>query len=366
MTDTAPRIISEAEAVALLRRLVEIRSHSHEEAAAAANLVDEMSRLGYEAHVDEVGNAVGVREAPDENGECPFEVVLLGHIDTVPGDVPVRVEDGVLYGRGSVDAKGPLATFVIAGAQAALMPGTRLVVVGAVEEEAATSKGAHHIAATYQPNLCIIGEPSGWDAVTLGYKGRVLWDFHYSQPSAHRAGPERAVAEYAVDWWNAIRAYADAHNDGIEGVFDQLSPSLRRIESRSDGLIDAVCAEVGVRLPPDFDFDAFAAVVEEAAGEATLTRHEAVPAYREPRTSPLVRAFSASLRAEGLRPRLKVKTGTADMNVVAPAWGCPTVAYGPGDSQLDHTPNEHLLLDDYHDAIRVLTRTLETLDGRTL
>ena len=33
--------------------------------------------------------------------------MLLGHIDTVPGDIPVRVEGGELVGRGAVDAKLP-------------------------------------------------------------------------------------------------------------------------------------------------------------------------------------------------------------------------------------------------------------------
>ena len=63
-----------------------------------------MQALGSdEAHVDEVGNAVGVR------GSGAREVLLLGHIDTVPGVIPVRVADGVLHGRGTVDAKGPFA-----------------------------------------------------------------------------------------------------------------------------------------------------------------------------------------------------------------------------------------------------------------
>ena len=38
------------------------------------------------------------------NSDGPREIVLLGHIDTVPGHIPVRIEDGVLHGRGSVDA----------------------------------------------------------------------------------------------------------------------------------------------------------------------------------------------------------------------------------------------------------------------
>jgi LysW-gamma-L-lysine carboxypeptidase len=49
------------------------------------------------------------------------------------------------------------------------------------------------------------------------------------------------------------------------------------------------------------------------------------------------------------------------MNVVGPVWGCPIVAYGPGDSTLDHTPDEHIVVDEYLRSINVLIRTLETL-----
>ena len=46
------------------------------------------------------------------------------------------------------------------------------------------------------------------------------------------------------------------------------------------------------------------------------------------------------------------------MNVVGPAWQCPIVAYGPGDSSLDHTPNEHLPLDEFWKAVNVIEQTL--------
>ena len=49
------------------------------------------------------------------------------------------------------------------------------------------------------------------------------------------------------------------------------------------------------------------------------------------------------------------------MNIVGPRWNCPIVAYGPGDSALDHTPDEHINLDEYLRAIDVLTLALETI-----
>ena len=49
------------------------------------------------------------------------------------------------------------------------------------------------------------------------------------------------------------------------------------------------------------------------------------------------------------------------MNIAGPGWDCPIVAYGPGDSALDHTPDEHIDLDEYLLAVDVLTAVLESL-----
>src|SRR5512147_3709 len=119
--------------------LVKIYSPSGEEGKAVESLVQGMRELGFSrAFPDEAGNAVGIM------GEGPRQVVLLGHIDTVPGEIPVRVEDGQLYGRGAVDAKGPLAAFVDAVARVGPAAGWQMVVIGAVDEER-DSIGARHV-----------------------------------------------------------------------------------------------------------------------------------------------------------------------------------------------------------------------------
>jgi LysW-gamma-L-lysine carboxypeptidase len=81
-----------------------------------------------------------------------------------------------------------------------------------------------------------------------------------------------------------------------------------------------------------------------------------------PRTE-VARAFRVAIRDAGGDPRLVRKTGTSDMNLYAEAWECPMVTYGPGDSDLDHAPNEHLSLAEYDRAVEVLTSVAETLSG---
>jgi len=49
------------------------------------------------------------------------------------------------------------------------------------------------------------------------------------------------------------------------------------------------------------------------------------------------------------------------MNIVGPAWQVPLLAYGPGDSNLDHTPTEHISITEYLGSIRVLAKALTIL-----
>jgi len=343
----------------LLPEMVAIPSRSGEERALAEYLVGRMHELGFDARVDEAGNAVGVKRGAEvPGGVAERQVVLLGHLDTVPGDIPVRLEGDVLHGRGAVDAKGPLATFVLAAARVRPAPGVALTVIGAVEEEIHTSKGARHVAPLFRPEACLIGEPSGFDALTLGYKGSLNLDFALTQPGGHGAGPQGAVAERAVRVWNGIRAWADAFDAGEERLFQRLMPSLARIATRSDGLHDVVEATFGFRLPPGFDTRALVEHVRSLEPAATLAVRGDEPAWTSERTSPLARAFTRAFAKHDLKLRFKHKTGTSDMNVLGPAWGCPIAAYGPGDSTLDHTPEERVDLREVERSIDILADVL--------
>ncbi len=343
----------------LLHSLLQIPSLSGQEAAASAFLAGWMAEHGMQAFVDAAGNTVGILDGgPAADGQTPNDLVLLGHIDTVGGDVLVRIEDGKLYGRGAVDAKGPLAAFAVAAAQVGPQPGWRIIVVGAVEEEVATSRGARFAATQYRPALCVIGEPSGWNRVTLGYKGRLSAHVTVRQAMAHTAGPDASVCEVAVDLWNRVRNRMAEINSGKERIWDQVQPSLRSFHSESDGLQETARMTLGFRLPLDLGPEAIQAELMALAGAAELRFEGAEVAFRSDKNNPLVRAFLAAIRGQGVQPGFVLKTGTADMNVVGPVWQCPIVAYGPGDSTLDHTPNENVTIEEWQRSVEVLVEML--------
>jgi LysW-gamma-L-lysine carboxypeptidase len=293
--------------------------------------------------------------------------VLLGHIDTVPGEIPVRIEGDELVGRGAVDAKGPLAAFVAAATRT--VPGVRVTVVGAVEEESPTSKGARFRATQSAPDWCVIGEPSGWDAVTVAYKGRLTVAIDLSRKARHGASPGPTIAEEALALWELVRAMngADAARS-----FERLDCRLEGIDAGvGDGLVERAQLRIGYRVPPGTDpSEIERAATSLATGDAetrvivtTQGREEPV---RTPRTSPLARAFVRAIVAAGGQTTFKEKSGTSDMNILFPAWGCPMVAYGPGDSRYDHTPIERLSIADFARSITVLQGVLSRASDRII
>jgi LysW-gamma-L-lysine carboxypeptidase len=358
--------ISDQDSFALLKGLIEVPSVSRFERPAVEFLRERAAGLGLTTAIDETGSFVAATSGDPLRSQAGMkEIVLLGHIDTVPGHVPVRVEGDLFYGRGTVDAKGPLAAFVCAAAnvRGSLPAGWRVIVVGAVEEEISTSKGARGAAGRYTPKACVIGEPSGWDATTLGYKGRLLVKFMLARSVVHTAGPGPGVVDELHTWWSGVLERVAGMNAGKTGAFGSVQATLRSVQSGGDGLFDRVEAVAGFRLPPGVmpaDIERLCEAGVPSGARLECTGHEV--AHVSDRHNGLVRAMSVAQRGEGATPRLLTKTGTSDMNVVGPKWagvgGCEIVAYGPGDSSLDHTPIEHVSITEYWRAIRVLERAI--------
>ena len=342
------------DATGLLSEMLAVPSPSGGEDALAALLASRLLTAGFDVTIDGAGNVVAGW------GDGPRTIALVGHLDTVAGHIAVRRDGDLLHGRGAVDAKGPLAAAIAAVSRQRRDAGFRYVVVGAVEEES-TSRGARHLATTMNaPDSLVILEPSGWDAVTIAYKGSLRLRWRIEQEHGHGAGREPSAPDRGVALVRALQDHARATNESA-GVFERVDVRVIRFDSESDGLIDVATIDIGIRTPPGCDADALIEVAHSASNGGGVSVIGQEPAIRMDRSSALARAFTRAIRSCGGAPRFKLKTGTSDLNILAPAWRCEAVAYGPGDSSLDHTPHEHISVAELERGVEVLSRVLSEL-----
>jgi len=364
-------MIDNAKARELLTKLVEIPSVTGDEGRANAYLVQALPAYGWEnARIDEAGNVTASR------GRGEREIVLLGHIDAVAGGPAFRLENTqcgeILWGRGSVDAKGPLCAFAVAGGAAVIPNGWRLTFIAAVEEEG-SSRGARHIIPQHSPEACVIGEPSGTSGVTIGYRGCLRIRLSASDGGAHRSGdsgPATACLLAASDILREVERRDDAAKSIIERPFGAVITMEGHESAGRTGMVD-----LDIRLPAGANPDVWEAEFlkiaharfklwtqgSEENGKRDFSARcvYSIPAHASDKNDPLARSLRVAIREAGITPRLLLKGGTADFNLAA-AWQCPMAAYGPGDSKLDHTSEERIVISEYLTAASILKNALET------
>ncbi|MHB8135595.1 MAG: M20/M25/M40 family metallo-hydrolase [Anaerolineaceae bacterium] len=318
---------------------------------AADFLVQKMEMIGFDkSTTDSIGNVIGIK------GNGPNQIVMLGHIDTVPGEIQVYQEGDVLYGRGAVDAKGSLAAFTDAIAAVSIHSDWQVIVIGAMDEEG-ESNGARFICDQYQPKFVIIGEPSQWNRITLGYKG-VQNSILSVQKSKTHSSIGKSSCDILLENWQQLRFQVNQFNDG-KSMFDQILASVVKMDGKAEDFEMEAEMVISTRLPESITPKIW---VNDWLGKMqdvqVSTSNPGIPAFKADKNSTLARAFLGAIRSGGGLPGFVNKSGTSDMNIVMPKWQCPVVAYGPGDSTLDHTPNEHINIREYWQAVDILKTVL--------
>jgi acetylornithine deacetylase len=347
------RALPPADDLLLLSRAVEISSVSRDERELATYLAGWCLERGVDARVDGAGNLVATR------GTGPRRLLMLGHLDTVDHRWPVRWTGDTLTGRGCVDAKGSLAAFLEVLAGLDVPEGGQVRVVGAVEEEM-TSRGAFHVRDAYPADAVIAGEPSGAGALTVSYNGLVKLRLSLREPAAHGAGEGTSTAaDQLVDAVTTIRAT-------LLGAYPGTLCTTLGIHSVNAGDASVGSTVIDIRVPRDVDPADVADRMGRIVAPVTCEVLRATPWAGTGRADPLVRAFTRALRDAGLSPRYLAKKGSSDLNTLATTWRrVPMVAYGPGDSALDHTPVERLTASEYRLGRDVLGAAVRNWLGGT-
>jgi LysW-gamma-L-lysine carboxypeptidase len=357
------------QAVRFLTNLLGIYSPSGKEEDAANFLDLEMSKMGFEVGKDSIGNVIGVI------GEGEPVILLCGHMDTVAGHLPLRIDESRIFARGAVDAKGPLAAMIMAALGAGKEPGFKgKILVAAVVEEEATSRGVKYlITQGIKADYAIFGEPSGVENVTIGYKGQIQLKIVLKTETGHASTPwlyDNSL-EKAIELWELIKnASSYPSLDPSASPYNAVTACLVKLVGGRATSVVPFEAEMNldIRVPIQFSTNQVFGQIQKIITKyqsanpkvsVKATVLDTVEPFEVNKASPLVHILSSSVRKVLNKPAtLLHKTGTGDMNILGKAMNLPIVTYGPGDSHLDHTLDEHINVSEYLDSIAVYKESL--------
>ena len=329
------------ESVGLLVDIVAVPSPTGHEEDAARMLADRLPRFGWEtSHLDGAGSVIATRGNGDK------ELVLLSHIDTVPGGPKLFVNEERIEGRGSVDAKSPCCALAVGGGAVEVPRDWRITFVAAVGEEI-DSRGARFRMPLHEPAALVVGEPTGSNGVALSYRGRILFSFVAEDSGAHRSGSPGPMSDTVLAAASMMQI--------TENMGKGYSIAIMEMEGHEAGRRSASIT-MDLRTPIGAQQEELELMLNETAAAfgVGLNVIEYVPPHEVHKSDPVIRAFRTAIRdVTGEPPRVLAKQGTCDFNVLS-TWGCPMGAFGPGDSKYDHSSNEQIEIKEFLRGVEVV------------
>lgn len=317
-------------------------------------------------------------------------VVLSGHTDVVPVDGqawtrdPFRLSEseGRLYGRGTADMKGFIAS-VLAAVPAFLAQPLRLPVHLAFSyDEEVGCLGVRSLldALAQRPNrprLCLIGEPTELRPV-LGHKGKLAMRCQVHGAACHSAYAPQGVnaIEYAARLIGHLGeigeelARPEHHDPRFDPPYSTVQTGL--IEGgRALNIVPAECRfDFEVRALPGFDAQQVATRLDRYAQAELVPRMQAVQPGTGIRFEPLGSYPSLATDAASEAAELvALISGSRDFGTVAFGTegglfheaGIPTVVCGPGSMDQGHKPDEFVTLAQLEACDAMLLRLAEHL-----
>lgn len=362
----------ESESVRYLMDMVRIPAFSTKEKEVVEYIRREMLAAGFdEAYIDPLGNVLG------RVGNGPRVIAFDAHIDTVyPGDLSLwdfdpfdaHVKDGKVWGRGTVDQEGGMASMLTAARiikELGLNEKFSIWFTGTVMEEDCDGLCWQYIIRENKivPEMVVITEPTNMN-IYRGHRGRMEMQVHVKGLSCHGSAPERGVnAIYKISRiaLEIEKLHERLPSDDFLGKGSVCVSEVYFTGPSQCAVPDSARIHLDRRLTWGETKESAVAEVREAcvlAGEPdaeieVLTYNEAAftglvyptekyyPTWVTAPDSPwLISAVKAYEKTLERNPKVDKWTFSTNGVAIAGMHGIPCIGLGPGNEVYAHAPNE--------------------------
>lgn len=372
-----------------LSKLVQTKSLSTKEKDVALLIKSMMEEANFdEVFIDGLGNVIG------RIGNGKKVIAIDGHIDTVDvGNInnwtfdpfSGEIKDGYVFGRGSVDQKGGVASFITAGKilkEIGLHNDATIYFVGSVMEEDCDGLCWKFIIEEdkIRPDVVIITEPTRCN-IYRGQRGRMEIEVEFRGISAHGSAPERGKNAIYMAAHSLIEIEKLNDNLAIDEFLGKGSVTCSQIVSDSPSLC-AVADYCRFHLDRRLTFgedkelaiNQIKNIVSKFNGEVKLLYYEETsftgkkhgmekyyPTWKMELDHPVIqngiKAFKDLFNSE---PVVDKWTFSTNGVVIRGLYGIPVIGFGPGDEVFAHAPDERIPIDDLVKASAFYTMYCQT------
>lgn len=369
--------ISGDRAAEILSELIKRRSQNpiETEEDVARFVVSFCGELGLETSLQEVlsGRPNAHAWLHDEPGPT---LTFNTHLDTVPAGAGWSVDpfggevrSGKVFGRGAVDAKGPLASFLIAlealKSAGARLKG-RLLLTAAADEEFA-SRGSRLAVEGLDCRYAVVGEPTGC-RLGIAHRGSLRPVLVVGGVAAHSSRPDQGVNAIfeSIGVLRNIERYGTTLSSRRHPLCGSATCTVTLISGGvKDNVIPDRCEfTIDRRMIPGESEEGAVREIEGILAEAVRENPELrvridrlLPTTggpsETPMDDPLVQAaLRVSKNVLGREPEIYGMSGACDMTHYR-AIGASAIVLGPGDEEMCHKADEHVDARQLVDAARI-------------
>jgi putative selenium metabolism hydrolase len=386
----------EGETARFLMDMVRVPSFSMTEGEVIQVIKKEMEAQGFdEVRVDGLGNIIG------RIGSGPRIIAFDAHIDTVyPGDLSLwdfdpfqpKVADGQVWGRGTVDQEGGMASMVTAGKiikELNLNNDFTIYFTGTVMEEDCDGLCWKYLIneEKLRPEMVVITEPTNMN-IYRGHRGRMEMQVKVKGLSCHGSAPERgdnAIYKISRIALEIEKLHTRLKDDPFLGKGSVCVSQVFFTGPSQCAVPDSATISLDRRLTFGETKESAVAEVKDAAARAGYPEAEVIileyvekaytglvypmekyyPTWAIPENSPwVVSAVDAYEKTLGKKPFVDKWTFSTNGVSIAGMEGIPCIGLGPGNEVLAHFPNEHTPLEHLSGASAFYAGLVAQLNGK--